>query len=88
MIDTIGGDSGRLYSWMPERSEIILLGNLSNEDVKFNTTEFFMHEKKICGFNLDIYMREKLDENKRKDFMKFIQDDINSGGKYFNVNIA
>jgi hypothetical protein len=56
--------------------------------MKLNTTEFFVHNKKIWGFNLESYLREELSDDRRREFMKCIQDDINSGGKLFGAKVA
>lgn len=97
LIDTVGGEmSGKLFSWMPSQSEMILVGNLSSQDMSLCTTEFFIHNKRIRGFNLEDYLRDEVsDDNRifnftynRKRFFQIIQDDINSGGKIFGATIA
>ena len=89
LIDCVGGEIfGRIFSLMPECSEMILMGNLSNEDLKLSTTEFFLNNKRIIGFNILRYASEELSDDRRKEFFKWIQDDINSGGKIFGAKIA
>lgn len=73
---------------MPDKSEMLAVGNVSSSSINLSTTDFFMHSKKISGFNLIKYMREDLSTDKKKQFFKFIQDDINSGGKMFSTMIA
>lgn len=67
---------------------MILLGNISNASLKLSTTEFFMHNKRIRGFNMPSYFRHELSEERRKQLFGIIQDDINEGGKYFGATIA
>jgi NADPH:quinone reductase-like Zn-dependent oxidoreductase len=90
LVDVCGSDwSGLLFERMPAYSVMILLGDLANQKLRLNTTEFFMHNKLIRGFNLEHYVREELTEERRKFFFKIIQEDINSGGEFFgNKNIA
>jgi len=73
---------------MPSKSEMILVGNLASQDMKLCTTEFFMHNKKICGFNLERYLIEEINDDRRNEFKKLVQDDINAGGKLFGTTIA
>jgi hypothetical protein len=66
-IDTLGGDlSGRIFSMMPDGSEMIALGNITCSNLNLETTEFYMHSKKVMGFNLIKYMREELSADKKK----------------------
>ena len=90
LVDVCGSEwSGLLFERMPAFSVMILLGDLANQKLRLNTTEFYMHNKLIRGFNLDHYFREELTEERRKFFFKIIQDDINSGGEFFgNKNIS
>ena len=88
LIDTVGGDqSGRIFERMPANSEMVFLGNLSKDEyLKFNATEFFLHNKKLRGFNLEEYMKEELSEMRRIEFFKILAEDFKSGGKYFGDN--
>ena len=91
LVDAVGGEmSGRIFEKMPMCSEMILLGNLSNESLKLNATEFFMHSKRIRGFNLEDYFYRELPEDRRKHFVEIIQDDFNknSGELFGKVSIA
>ena len=45
---------------------MILFGNVEGADLKISTKEFFMHNKRIRGFNLPDYVSEELDEERRK----------------------
>ena len=45
---------------------MILLGNVEGADLKISTKEFYMHNKRIRGFNLPDYVSEELDEERRK----------------------
>ena len=67
---------------------MILLGNLSNQCLKLNPTEFFMHNKRIRGFNLTDYVRRELSEERRKQLIGIIEEDINAGGEFFGAKIA
>ena len=58
--------SGRLFSCMPKNSHMILLGNVEGADLKIPTKEFYLHNKRIRGFNLITYFAEELDEERRK----------------------
>lgn len=73
---------------MPASSEMILLGNLSNKNLNLNATEFFMHNKRIRGFNLTDYVRCELSEERRKQLIGIIQEDISAGGKFFGAKVA
>ncbi len=73
---------------MPPNSEMILMGNLSNASLTLSTTEFFMHNKRIRGFNLEDHLRDEISEERRHLFFKIVQDDFNHGGKIFNCDVA
>lgn len=89
LIDLVGSEkSGTLFEQMPANSEMIVLGNISNASLKLSTTEFFMHNKRIRGFNVISYIRDEMKDERRRDLMKIIEDDINSGGEYFGASIA
>lgn len=89
LIDACGSErSGLLFEKMPANSEMILLANLSNQHLKINPTEFFMHNKRIRGFNLNDFIRYEMSEDRRKQLLGYILDDINSGGEYFGAKIA
>ena len=89
LIDAVGSElSGCLFEKMRPGSEMILLGNLSNACLKLSTTEFFMHNKRLRGFNLQSYFRDELSADRRKQLFQIIQDDINAGGEYFGAAIA
>jgi hypothetical protein len=66
-LDCCGSEwSGRLFSCMPSNSHMILIGNVEGEDMKLNSKEFYMHNKRIRGFNLHSYVQEELEEDRRK----------------------
>jgi len=67
---------------------MILLGNLSNADLKICTSDFFMSNKRIRGFNLVYYLRDEVSEERRRQIYKIVEDDINAGGEYFGAKIA
>jgi hypothetical protein len=46
---------------------MILLGNFKGADLKISTKEFYMHNKRIRGFNLIDYFSEELDDERRKN---------------------
>ena len=50
-----------------------------------NTSELFMSGKQIRGFNLHKFLRDDVNDQRRKEFFKEIQDDINLGGKTFGT---
>ena len=64
------------------------MGNLAGADLKLCTTEFFMHNKRIRGFNLENYVAKELSDENRRHYFKIIQDDINSGGEIFGTTVA
>lgn len=73
MKDCVGGEiSGKILAKMPEKSVLCLLGNLSNEDLKICTSEFFLHQKQIESFNLVRYVSESLSDDRRREFTKMI----------------
>jgi len=67
---------------------MLLLGNLANEDFRLNSSEFYIHNKMIRSFRLENFWSTKLTEEKRKEFLKLVQDDFNSSGKMFRSTIA
>jgi NADPH:quinone reductase-like Zn-dependent oxidoreductase len=86
LIDLVGSErSGSLFERMPANSEMIVVGNLSNERLKLSTTEFFMHNKRLRGFNFERFLTEEVSEERRRELLKIIEDDINSGGEYFGL---
>lgn len=73
MKDCVGGEiSGKIFAMMPEKSVLCLLGNLSNEDLKICSSEFFLHQKSIESFNLVRYITESLSDDRRREFMRII----------------
>ncbi len=67
LIDLCGSEwSGRLFSCMPPGSHLLLAGNVEGADLKISSKEFYMHNKKIRGFDLESYVRDELDEERRK----------------------
>lgn len=67
LIDAVGNEcSGKCFELMPPNSEMILLGSLANENLKICTTELFMHNKRIRGFNLERYIEDEVTDDRRK----------------------
>ena len=88
-IDLCGSEwSGRLFSCMPRGSHMLLAGNVEGADLKILSKEFYMHNKKIRGFDFESYVMFEVDDERRKHLFEIIQDDINSGGEYFGSEIA
>ena len=69
---------------MPANSELIVVGNLSNASLKLSTTEFFMHNKRVRGFNFEQHMGQ-LEAETRRELMRIVEEDINAGGEYFGI---
>ena len=67
---------------------MILLGNVEGADLKIPSKEFYLHNKRIRGFNLLDYVTEELDDERRKQLFSIIEEDINSGGKYFGSDVG
>lgn len=67
---------------------MLLAGNVEGADLKISSKEFYMHNKKIRGFDFESYVMFEVDDERRKHLFEIIQDDINSGGEYFGSEIA
>ena len=66
-IDLYGCEwSGRLFSCMPRGSNMLLAGNVEGVDLKISSKEFYMHNKKIRGFDFESYVMYELDEERIK----------------------
>lgn len=90
LIDPVGSElSGYIFTRMPPNSELVVLGNLSNAELRLPTSEFFMHNKLIRGFNLETYIRDEVSDDRRKEMFRIIQDDFNKNeGRIFAATIA
>eukprot|EP00347_Sterkiella_histriomuscorum_P023523 403334315 len=85
-ISCVGGDlTGRIFNCMPPKSTLIMVGNLSNEDLKLPVTQLFVEGKQIKGFFLERYLREELPKATYNQFCDEIKEDFKSGGKKFGV---
>lgn len=85
LLDLVGSEaSGSLFEQMAANSELLVVGNLSNASLKLSTTEFFMHNKGVRGFNFEHHMNQ-LEPQRRKELMRIVEEDINSGGEYFGI---
>jgi hypothetical protein len=80
--------SGRLFSCLPANSNMVLIGNIEGDDMKINSKEFYLHNKRIRGFNLHQYLTEEMDKERWQHLLQIIRDDINSGGEYFGSEIG
>ena len=84
-----GGDfPGKILTKLPAKSEMIILGNLTEEELKIPAQNFFFESKRIRGFFLERYLREELDEETQHKFFHRIAEDMKSGGNVFGTNVA
>ena len=88
-ISMLGGEiPGKILQYLPVKSEMVILGNLSRKDLVLPASSFFFQSKKIRGFFLERFIEEELTEQEYKSFCTQIAQDINSGGKCFGTKIA
>jgi hypothetical protein len=84
-----GGDMpGRILDRLPIKSDMIIIGNLAEQDLKLSCSNFYFDSKRIRGFFLLRFLREELDDDTRHKFFHFIAEDLKNGGKIFGTKIA
>lgn len=88
-ISMQGGDfPGKILNRLPAKTEMILMGNLAEEDLKIPAQNFYFQSKRVRGFFLERFLREELDEETQHKFFHCIAEDLKSGGKIFGTNVA
>lgn len=61
---------------MPDKSCLVVVGNLSNEDLQLPITRLFVEGKQIKGFFLERYLREELSQATFNQFCEEIKQDF------------
>lgn len=84
-----GGDlPGRILQCLPQCSQMLVLGSLSQKNLVLPANCFYFQSKNIRGFFLERFMREELSQQEYKDFCRIIADDLKNGGKIFGTKVA
>ncbi|CDW83403.1 zinc-binding dehydrogenase family protein [Stylonychia lemnae] len=86
-ISCVGGDlTGRVFKMMPPKSQLIIVGNLSEKDLTLPVTQLFLEGKQIRGFFLERYLKEELTQAQFSQLCDVVREDFKNGGKVFGVS--
>jgi len=73
---------------LPLKSEMLILGSLSQKDLVLPASCFYFESKHIRGFFLERFIKEELNDQEYKNFCGIIADDLKNGGKIFGTKCA
>jgi NADPH:quinone reductase-like Zn-dependent oxidoreductase len=86
-FEYIGGDFPKqVFSKMPPKSELIIVGNLTGKEISFSSIDLLLFRKKIDGMFFLNWVIEISEEERQKAF-KAIADDLKNGGKKYGSKI-
>ena len=83
LFEYVGGElPAQIFQWLPKGSEMVLISNLSGQNVPINTGDLLFNDKRIRGFLLTPWI-DQSDQDTIENAKKILADDLASGGKIF-----
>ena len=88
MFECVGGAlPGDIFVKMPEKSIMVVYGNLTHQRISFEPGDFHWADKQIVGLMMFRWVCS-LTQDERRKWFDYVADDLYNGGKLFGSKIV